>query len=36
VTRVTVPVSSAAGLPAQVKTPDDVHRYGKEMIARFR
>ena len=22
--------------PAQVKTPDDVLRYGKEMIARFR
>jgi probable F420-dependent oxidoreductase len=36
VTRVAVPVSSAAGLPAQVKTPDDVLRYGKEMIARFR
>jgi len=36
VTRVAVPVSAAAGLPAQVKTPDDVLRYGKEMIARFR
>jgi probable F420-dependent oxidoreductase len=36
VARVAVPVSSAAGLPAQVKTPDDVLRYGKEMIARFR
>jgi probable F420-dependent oxidoreductase len=36
VTRVAVPVSSAAGLPAQVRTPDDVLRYGKEMIARFR
>ena len=24
------------GLRAQVKTPDDVLRYGKEMIARFR
>ncbi|HXJ78347.1 MAG TPA: LLM class F420-dependent oxidoreductase [Candidatus Methylomirabilis sp.] len=36
VTRVAVPVSSAAGLPAQLKTPDDVIRYGKEMIARFR
>jgi probable F420-dependent oxidoreductase len=36
VTRVAVPVSSAAGLPAQVDTPDDVLRYGKEMIARFR
>jgi len=36
VTRVAVPISAAAGLPAQVKTPDDVLRYGKEMIARFR
>jgi probable F420-dependent oxidoreductase len=36
VTRVAVPVSSAAGLPAQVRTPDDVLRYGKEVIARFR
>ena len=36
VTRVAVPVSAAAGLPAQLKTPDDVLRYGKEMIARFR
>jgi probable F420-dependent oxidoreductase len=36
VTRVAVPVSSAAGLPAQVRTPDDVLRYGKEIIARFR
>jgi len=36
VTRVAVPVSAAAGLPAQVRTPDDVLRYGKEMIARFR
>ncbi len=36
VARVAVPVSSAAGLPAQVKTPDDVLRYGREMIARFR
>jgi len=35
VTRVAVPVSSGAGLPAQVKTPDDVLRYGKQMIARF-
>ncbi|HXD96181.1 MAG TPA: LLM class F420-dependent oxidoreductase [Candidatus Acidoferrum sp.] len=35
VTRVAVPVSSGAGLPAQVKTPDDVLRYGKTMIARF-
>jgi probable F420-dependent oxidoreductase len=36
VSRVTVPISSGAGLPAQVRTPDDVLRYGKEMIARFR
>ena len=36
IARVAVPVSNAAGLPAQVKTPDDVLRYGKEMIARFR
>ena len=36
VSRVAVPVSSAAGLPAQLRTPDDVLRYGKEMIARFR
>lgn len=36
IARVAVPVSSAAGLPAQVRTPDDVLRYGKEMIARFR
>ena len=36
VTRVAVPVSAAAGLPAQVRTPADVLRYGKEMIARFR
>jgi probable F420-dependent oxidoreductase len=35
VTRVAVPVSSGAGLPAQVKTPDDVLRYGKDVIARF-
>ncbi len=35
VARVAVPVSSAAGLPAQVRTPDDVLRYGKTMIARF-
>ena len=26
----------AAGLPAQLKTPDDVLRYGKDVIARFR
>ncbi|MGH7353652.1 MAG: LLM class F420-dependent oxidoreductase [Candidatus Rokuibacteriota bacterium] len=36
VTRVAVPVSAAAGLPAQVKTPDDVLRYGKNVIANFR
>jgi len=34
--RVAVPISSGAGLPAQVRTPDDVLRYGKEVIARFR
>jgi probable F420-dependent oxidoreductase len=36
VARVAVPISAAAGLPAQLKTPDDVLRYGKDMIARFR
>ena len=36
ITRVTVPISSGAGLPAQVKTPDDVLRYGKDVIAKFR
>jgi len=36
VARVAVPVSAAAGLPAQVKTPEDVLRYGKDVIARFR
>jgi probable F420-dependent oxidoreductase len=36
VARVAVPVSSAAGLPAQVRTPADVLRYGKEVITRFR
>ena len=35
ITRIAVPVSSGAGLPAQVKTPDDVLRYGKDVIARF-
>ena len=35
VTRVAVPVSSAAGLPAQVRTPDDVLRYGKDVIAKL-
>jgi probable F420-dependent oxidoreductase len=36
VTRVAVPISSGAGLSAQVTTPDDVLRYGKDVIARFR
>jgi probable F420-dependent oxidoreductase len=36
VSRVAVAASAAAGLPAQVKTPDDVLRYGKDVIARFR
>jgi probable F420-dependent oxidoreductase len=36
VSRVAVPVSNAAGLAAQVRTPEDVLRYGKEVIARFR
>ncbi|HZP37708.1 MAG TPA: LLM class F420-dependent oxidoreductase [Methylomirabilota bacterium] len=36
IARVAVPISAAAGLPAQLKTPDDVLRYGKEVIARFR
>jgi probable F420-dependent oxidoreductase len=36
VSRVAVPVSAAAGLPAQVRTPEDVLRYGREVIARFR
>lgn len=36
IARVTVPVSAAAGLPAQVTTPDDVLRYGRDVIARFR
>jgi probable F420-dependent oxidoreductase len=36
VTRVAVPVSAAAGLPAQVTSPEDVLRYGREVIARFR
>jgi probable F420-dependent oxidoreductase len=35
ITRVAVPISSGAGLPAQVKTPDDVLAYGKNVIARF-
>ena len=36
VSRVAVPVSGAAGLAAQLRTPDDVLRYGKDVIARFR
>jgi alkanesulfonate monooxygenase SsuD/methylene tetrahydromethanopterin reductase-like flavin-dependent oxidoreductase (luciferase family) len=36
VARVAVPISAAAGLPAQLKTPEDVLRYGREVIARFR
>ncbi len=36
VARVAVPVSSAAGLSAQLKSPEDVLRYGKDVIARFR
>jgi len=36
ITRIGVPVSSGAGVPAQVKTPDDVLRYGKDVISRFR
>ncbi|PYM93425.1 MAG: LLM class F420-dependent oxidoreductase [Candidatus Rokuibacteriota bacterium] len=36
VARVAVPLSGAAGLPAQVRTPDDVLRYGKDVIARLR
>jgi len=36
VTRVAVPVSPAAGLPAQVRTPEDVLRYGRDVIARLR
>ncbi len=35
IARLAVPVSNAADLPAQVKTPDDVLRYGKDVIARF-
>jgi len=34
IARVAVPVSSGAGLPAQGRTPDDVRRYGKEVISR--
>jgi hypothetical protein len=35
VARVAVPVSAPAGLPARVRSPDDVLCYGREMIARF-
>jgi probable F420-dependent oxidoreductase len=35
VTRVMVPVMPAAGLPALVKSPEDVLRYGREVISRF-
>jgi len=34
--RVTAPISSAAGLPAQPGRPDEVLRDGREMTARFR
>src|SRR5262249_31840663 len=36
ISRVGVPASSGAGLPAQVRTPEDVRRYGKDVISRFR
>jgi len=36
VSRVAVAASAAAGLPAQVNTPDDLLRYGKDVIAQFR
>src|SRR5205823_13492372 len=35
IARVAVPVSAAAGPPAQLKTPDDVLRSGQDGIARF-
>lgn len=35
IARVAVPISSGAGLPAQVKTPDDVLRYGRDVIRSF-
>jgi alkanesulfonate monooxygenase SsuD/methylene tetrahydromethanopterin reductase-like flavin-dependent oxidoreductase (luciferase family) len=35
VRRVMVPVTPAAGLPPLVKTPEDVLRYGREVISRF-
>ena len=36
VSRVMVPVSGAAGLPPLVKNPDEVLRYGREVIDRYR
>jgi len=36
IARVAVPLNAAAGLASQVRTPDDVLRYGREVIARFR
>jgi probable F420-dependent oxidoreductase len=36
VDRLMVPVSGAAGLPPLVKNPDEVLRYGKEVIDRYR
>jgi len=36
VSRVAVPISSESGMPAQLRTAEDVLRYGREMIARFR
>lgn len=35
VRRIMVPVSGAAGLPPIVKDPDEVLRYGREVIARY-
>jgi probable F420-dependent oxidoreductase len=35
IARVAVPISSGAGLPAQVRTPDEVLKYGKDVIARL-
>ena len=36
VQRVMVPVTGAAGLPPLVKDPDEVQRYGREVIDRYR
>ena len=33
--RVMVPVTGAAGLPPLVKNPDEVLRYGREVIDRY-